>query len=64
MIEGSFLRASRNLARKILPRALTGARNRGCSGGKPDCWASAGEAASRHQIMDVGMVVEIAGPGL
>jgi hypothetical protein len=62
-VEGSFLEGITELGAEDLAESFDGRQKSGMLGGKP-LLGIGGEAASGHQIMDMGMVVEIAGPGL
>jgi len=62
-VEGSFLEGITELGAEDLAERFNGRQKSGMLGGKP-LLGIGGEPASGHQIMDMGMVVEIAGPGL
>jgi hypothetical protein len=61
-IEGRFLEGVTELGAEDLAQSLNGDQELGVFGGEP--LAIGREAASGHQIVDMGMVVEIARPGL
>jgi hypothetical protein len=61
-VEGSFLEGVAELGAEYLAQSLDGHQELGVFGGEP--LAIGREAASGHQIVDMGMVVEIARPGL
>jgi hypothetical protein len=62
-VERSFLEGVTELGAEDLTKSFDGHQKSGMLGGKP-LLSIGGEAASGHQIMDMGMVVEITGPGL
>jgi len=62
-VEQSFLEGITELGAEDLAKSFDGRQKSGMLGGKP-VLGIGGEAAGGHQIMDMGMVVEIAGPSL
>ena len=62
-IERCFLEGVAELGTEDIGQGLNGDQELGVFGWKP-LLAIHGEAASGHQIVDVGMVAEIAGPSL
>ena len=62
-VERSFLEGIAELGAEDLAQSLDGHQKSGVLGGKP-LLAIGREAAGGHQIMDMGMVVEMARPGL
>ena len=61
-VEGSFLEGVAELGAEDLAQSLDGHQELGVFGGEP--LAIGGEAAGGDEVVDVGMVAEIAGPGL
>ena len=61
-VEGSFLEGVAELGAEDLAQSLDGHQEAGVFGWEP--LAIGGEAAGGDQIVDVGVVAEIAGPGL
>ena len=61
-VEGSFLEGVTELGAEDLAQSLNGDQELGVFGGEP--LAIGGEATGGDEIVDVGVVAEIAGPGL
>jgi hypothetical protein len=61
-VEGSFLEGVAELGAEYLAQSLDGHQELGVFGWEP--LAIGGEAAGGDEIVDMGMVAEIAGPGL